>query len=180
MVRVLRPSGLILRPSQPGLEKTDLPLDAKFSTTIGGVGTGAKQLAYVCCLPPYFDRLLTPDQASRVSKKLGSGARLNIRLRCRWMERSLRRQSTNGGRWLSNTRKTTQNQIHSMNLSLVSTLILSLYSTNNVWEAPALDTLRRKFMQEEANARKQPDYTTLHKMTPTNFLHKALDIEEKQ
>ena len=72
--------------------------------------------------------ILTPDQAStfaRVSKKLGSGAKLSLRLQCRWMERSRRRQSSDGRRWLLNTRKTTRNRIHLMNPLLVSTLILS-------------------------------------------------------
>ena len=46
--------------------------------------------------------------------------------------------------------------------------------------APSLDALRRKFLQEESDAKKLPGYVELHKTTPASFLRTALDIEEKQ
>ena len=46
--------------------------------------------------------------------------------------------------------------------------------------APSLDALRRKFLQEESDAKKLPGYVELHKTTPASFLRMALDIEERQ
>ena len=59
-----------------------------------------------------------------------------------------------------------------------SFLFVSIILSGTV--APSLDALKRKFLQEESDARKLPGYVELHKTTPTSFLRMALDIEEKQ
>ena len=45
--------------------------------------------------------------------------------------------------------------------------------------ATSLTALRREFLQEETDARKRGE-TFLHETTPTTFLRRALDVEEKQ
>ena len=48
MAKVWRLFGLVHRRLQHGLERMDLVLDIKFSTTIGQAGIGARRSIYVC------------------------------------------------------------------------------------------------------------------------------------